>query len=72
MHAIAQNSHVSNILNALRVLVNILNSMLYKANGQEEKEGPPEIQAAGRGKARSKSSILHIEMSKDTFISIAL
>jgi hypothetical protein len=43
MQAIAEHSNVSNILNALRVSINILTSILYKANGQEEEEGPPEI-----------------------------
>jgi hypothetical protein len=49
MQAIAENSNVSNILNALRDLASILTSVLYKANGQEKEEGPPGIKGCWKG-----------------------
>ena len=72
MQAIAEHSNVSNILNALRVLIDILTSILIKQTGRKKRKAHRGSKGARRGKARSKSSILHIEISNDTFISIDL
>lgn len=49
MQAIAENSNVGSILTVLRTLVNILTSILCKANEQEEEEGPPGIKRCWKG-----------------------